>query len=140
MTNSAKNVASSLLFPMNISSIANGDVDPRRQHRATRGHRPESDGGATWVSVAVGVPSLNPTTGSWTGSLPAVVSAQALVRVSAAATPTDADVSNVAFTLAPPALALTAPISNVSWGVHVRVIRLTHNLWSRGACPHRCEP
>ena len=88
-----------------------------------------ADGGATWVSVAAGVPSLNSTTGSWTGPLPALVGAQALVRVSAAARPADADVSNVAFTLAPPELALTAPILNVSWGVGTsRVIRWTHNL------------
>jgi hypothetical protein len=87
------------------------------------------DNGATWFALASAVPAASATTGTFTGTMPATVSTQALVRVSPAGNAGDGDVSNVTFTLAVASITVTAPNTNVGWTVGTaRNIAWAHNL------------
>jgi hypothetical protein len=87
------------------------------------------NGGASWISLATGVANTTATTGSWAGVMPSTVTAQALIRVSPVGDSLDGDVSNAPFTLAAPAVTVTAPNSNVNWTVgSTHRITWSHNL------------
>lgn len=87
------------------------------------------DAGATWVAVAAGIVNATATTGSWTGSMPAIPTTQGLVRVSQSSDPVSVDVSDVLFTLNAPVITVTAPNTNVNWTVGSnRSVNWTHNL------------
>jgi hypothetical protein len=87
------------------------------------------DSGGSWVPVAHGVASSAATSGSYTGPMPATVTAQGLVRVSPTIDPASGDVSNVPFTLASPTVTVSAPNTNVSWAVgSTQKINWSHNL------------
>ena len=87
------------------------------------------DGGLSWIPVASGVANLTATTGTFTGRLPAVVTGQALIRVSHTGDPSDADICNTPFTTTPPTVTVTAPNTNVSWAIgSLHNITWTHNL------------
>ncbi len=87
------------------------------------------DKGATWVMVASAVASAAATTGSYSGPMPTTVTAVALIRVSPTMDPVSGDVSDVPFTLATPAVTVTAPNTNVAWGVGSKQsIKWSHNL------------
>ena len=80
------------------------------------------DGGLTYPELlAAAVPNTAATTGTfaWRVSGPATVGAQAKLRVSWTHG-TTSDVSNVAFTVAPVFVKLTAPKTNSSWGFDTR--------------------
>jgi hypothetical protein len=80
------------------------------------------------------VPAASPTTGSVTVTTPATPTTEALARVSPAGTPGDGDVSNVPFTLAAPAITVTAPNTNVGWVIGTsRSITWNHNLGTADA-------
>ena len=87
------------------------------------------NGGAAWSPIAAGVPAATGTTGTFTGLMPTGVTAQALVRVSPSGLSGSGDISNVVFTLAAPAVAVTSPNTAVAWivGTHHN-ITWTHNL------------
>ena len=88
-----------------------------------------ANAGGTWQSLATGVAAATATTGNWTGVLPAVVTSQALIRVSPAGHPGDGDVSNVVFTLVAPTIAVTLPNTAVSWAIGSnQTVSWTHNL------------
>ena len=83
----------------------------------------------SWLPVASGVPATTATSGAYTGPMPATATTQALMRVSPAGNAADGDVSNVPFTLAPAAVTVTAPNTNVLWAVgSSQNINWTHNL------------
>jgi hypothetical protein len=87
------------------------------------------DAGATWVPVASAVANDSLTTSTWTGRLPSIATTQGLIRVSWSADPSDADVSNVVFTLLPSLVTVTAPNTDVAWVVgSTHAIHWTHNL------------
>jgi hypothetical protein len=87
------------------------------------------DNGVTWVSMASGVPAATSTTGTYTGAMPATVTAQALVRVSPTGVPVNGDTSNVVFSLVAPAVTVTAPNTNVNWGIgSSKNVTWSHNL------------
>jgi hypothetical protein len=87
------------------------------------------DAGATWVPLAAAVPALTATTGTYTGAMPAVVTTQALIRVSPAGAVADGDISNVVFTLAAPFVTVNSPNTNVNWGTgQARNVGWSHNL------------
>lgn len=86
------------------------------------------DNGITWLPMAAGIPAAA-TTGTFTGLMPSTVTTQALVRVSPAGHPELGDLSNVAFTLAAPSVAVTSPNTAVSWAVGTtHSITWNHNL------------
>ncbi len=90
------------------------------------------DGGGTWTPVSVSV--LNTT--STSGTLPWVVAGpattQALVRVSWIDGPAD-DVSNVAFTIQQPTVAVRVPNTAVSWGIGgTRLLTWSHTIPAGG--------
>jgi hypothetical protein len=87
-----------------------------------------TNNGATWVGMGGSV-ATSPTTGSLTIYMPNVFTSQALIRVSPAGNPGDGDVSDVPFTLAVPAVTVTAPNTNVNWEIGTsRNITWSHNL------------
>ena len=91
-----------------------------------------ADGGATWTSVATGVPASTATAGTYTGALPMLAaSTTALVRVSASgqsADPTQSDTSDVPFTLVAPTITVTVPNTAVGWRVgDVKNLQFTDN-------------
>jgi len=87
------------------------------------------DNGANWQPVAASVPN----TGSFTGRLPATVTAQGRIRVSRVADPTESDASNAPFSLAPPFVTVTQPNTNVNWPIGAnRTIQWQHNLGNVG--------
>jgi hypothetical protein len=87
------------------------------------------DNGATWVSLATGVPSNAATTGTANVQMPPTVTTQALVRVVPTVDPASGDTSDVAFTLATPTITVTAPNTNVTWGIgSTKSIKWSHNL------------
>lgn len=87
------------------------------------------DSGTTWTRLASSVSSSAATTGSYTGAMPAIVTTQALMRVSPVGDVTLGDVSNVVFTLAVPKVTVTAPNTNVAWGIGTtQSIKWSHNL------------
>jgi hypothetical protein len=59
------------------------------------------DAGATWIALARGVASNKATTGSASVTMPAMATAQALIKVTQSDDPSQSDVSNVPFTLTP---------------------------------------
>jgi hypothetical protein len=88
-----------------------------------------ADGGVTWIPVASNVANATATTGTFIGPLPAVTSTTALIRVSHSADPASFDVGDVVFTLAPPAITVTAPNTNVAWDIgSMRPVSWSHNL------------
>jgi hypothetical protein len=87
------------------------------------------DAGAMWVPVASAVANDSATTSTWTGRLPSIPTTQGLIRVSWSADPSDADISNVPFTLQRSVITVTAPNTNVAWVVgSTHAIHWTHNL------------
>jgi hypothetical protein len=87
------------------------------------------DNGASWMAIASAVPATTATAGAYTGALPAILTTQALVRVSPAGSVGDGDASNVAFTLTAPSIRVTSPNTTVSWTIgSTRSITWTHNL------------
>jgi hypothetical protein len=87
------------------------------------------DAGATWVPLAAAVPALTATTGAYTGAMPAMVTTQALIRVSPTGAVADGDVSDVVFTLAAPFVTVSVPNTNVNWATgQVRNVTWSHNL------------
>jgi hypothetical protein len=90
------------------------------------------DNGATWMPVAAGVPATDPaatTTGSYTGPMPATVTAQGLIRVSWSKDATESDTSDVVFSLAPPSVRVGVANANVTWTIgSTRTISWSHNL------------
>jgi hypothetical protein len=87
------------------------------------------DAGATWVPVASAVANDSATTSTWTGRLPSIATTRGLIRVSWSADPSDADVSNVVFTLQPSLVTVTAPNTSVAWVVgSTHAINWTHTL------------
>ncbi len=87
------------------------------------------DNGATWTPIGSGVPAATATTGTFTVRLPATVTSQARIRVGPAGNTADGDVSDVAFVLAAPSIAVTAPNTNVNWKVGaIRSVTWVHNL------------
>jgi uncharacterized repeat protein (TIGR01451 family) len=92
------------------------------------------DGGATWQPLATGVANGGATTGSYTGAMPATPSAQARIRVTAAADPDAGDPSlndrsDVDFTLAMPTVTVRAPNTAVTWRVGTTYnVTWRHNL------------
>ena len=85
--------------------------------------------GATWIPVATDVAAATATTGTYTGPLPAVVTPQALIRVSPTGNVGDGDVSNVTFATPAPTITVTAPNTNVPWTVgSQRSASWSHNL------------
>lgn len=88
-----------------------------------------ADAGATWSRLVTGVASSAATTGSYVGPMPTVVTTQALMRVSPSGDISVGDVSNVVFTLATPLVSVTAPNTNVTWGIGaLKTIKWNHNL------------
>lgn len=82
------------------------------------------DDGATWVALAAGVSGE-----SHAVRMPTVPTAAARIRVSPAGAFGDGDVSNEAFVLAAPTIAVTAPNTNVNWTIgSTRTIAWSHNL------------
>jgi hypothetical protein len=93
-----------------------------------------ADNGATWAPVALGVASATATTGTYTGPMPATVTTQGLIRVSPTIDPTLGDVSDVPFTLATPAVTVTAPNTAVTWAIgSTKSIKWNHNLGTLGS-------
>ena len=87
------------------------------------------DSGSTWIQVARGVANATAMTGTYSGSMPPVVTTRALIRVSQSSDPSAFGVSAVPFTLAVPAVTVTAPNTNVNWAVgSVHNLTWTHNL------------
>ena len=87
------------------------------------------DNGATWAPVALGVASATATTGAYTGLMPTAETTQGLIWVSPTIYPTLGDVSDVPFTLTPPAVTVTAPNTAVSWAIGLtKQIKWSHNL------------
>ena len=87
------------------------------------------DNGATWLPLASGVANTTATAGSRAVRMPTTITTQALIRVSPVSYPADGDVSNVPFTLAAPAITVTAPNTNVNWSIgSLRSINWSHNL------------
>jgi hypothetical protein len=92
------------------------------------------DNGATWSPVAVGVASATATTGTYTGPMPTTETTQGLIRVSPTIDATSGDVSDVPFTLATPAVTVTAPNTAVSWAIgSTKQIKWNHNLGTLGS-------
>jgi hypothetical protein len=62
------------------------------------------DGGATWSRMASSVPAATATTGSYSAVMPNIITAGALVRVTATGQPlaSDSDTSDSTFALIPP--------------------------------------
>lgn len=86
------------------------------------------DGGASWSRLASAVSNATASTGSWSGPMPPTPTAQAVIRVSQTGVASEYDTS-VVFTLATPALSVTAPRSNAKWAIGAgKTIRWTHNL------------
>ena len=87
------------------------------------------DAGANWMPLASAYRAAPGTAGTYTGPMPTTVTTQALIRVSPAGNAGDGDISNVTFTLAAPAISVTAPNSNVNWSIGAnRSINWSHNL------------
>ena len=88
-----------------------------------------TNGGVTWQSLASAIPAATATGGSYSATMPAIVTSNALVRVSPASHPGDGDFSNTPFTLDTPVLTVTAPKTNVNWKIgSSRNITWSHNL------------
>jgi hypothetical protein len=88
-----------------------------------------TNNGSSWTSVATGMYATSATTGMATIFMPNVLATQALVRVSPLESPGDGDTSDVPFTLAVPAITVTAPNTNVNWPIGTtRAITWSHNL------------
>ena len=88
-----------------------------------------TDGGATWTPAAQNVPVSSATSGTADVRMPAVVTTQALVRVSPAGNPGDGDVSDVPFSLVAPTLVVTAPAAGAAWMINTsRTIRWITNV------------
>ncbi len=83
-----------------------------------------TDGGATWTPGPHNIPYSSPTTfGQASMRMPAILTSQALVRVSPAGRPGDGDVSDVPFSLVAPSVTVSNPLGNESW-----VIGSTHRI------------
>lgn len=87
------------------------------------------DNGATWAPITANLPSTTATNGSYTGPMPATVTTQGLIRVCPTIDSTLGDISDAPFTLATPAVTVTAPNTAVTWAVgSTQLIKWNHNL------------
>jgi len=86
-----------------------------------------TDGGATWVSAARGVPADTATLGRATVRLPAVLTTQALIRVSPAGRPDQGEVSfritleAPKVTVLPLAAAQIGPVYSIDWSTNLGI-------------------